>query len=115
MVGSFLFFLLAGGTLTAFAWMAMELFRRQEDPLSDRLDELQSQALVVSQRAARRKTGGGGWDRFLDVVAMVPGGEDWMHESERLLNRAGLRRKYALPVYVILTLVFVILLTAGML
>jgi hypothetical protein len=44
-----LFFLIAGGTLTLILWFGFEIFRNQEDPLGDRLEELQSQALVVAQ------------------------------------------------------------------
>ncbi len=56
-----LFFLLAGITLTILFWSGSELFRDQEDPLGERLEELQSQALVVAQRSARRKTAAAAW------------------------------------------------------
>jgi len=115
MLSNLLFFLFAGATLTALLWTGMELFRTQENPLGERLEELQSQALAGSQRTTRRKASGTGMDRFLNFIGMVPGGEDWLHQSERLLNRAGIRRKYALPLYVVLTLIFVLLLSAGML
>ncbi|MBZ5620607.1 MAG: type II secretion system F family protein [Acidobacteriia bacterium] len=114
MLINLLFFLLTGATLTVLVWTGIELFRTQEDPLGDRLEELQSQALVATQRTARRKTTGRGLDRVLYLVSLVPGGDDWMHGTERLLNRAGIRRKYALAVYVILTLLFVLMLSAGM-
>src|SRR5450755_2189122 len=115
MLTNLLFFLLTGGTLTVLLWTGIELFRTQEDPLGDRLDELQSQALVVAQRTARRKTTGRGLDRVLSLVGRAPSGEEWLHDTERLLNRAGIRRKYALAIYVILTLLFVLMLSAGML
>jgi tight adherence protein C len=114
MLTNVLFFLLTGTTLSVLLWTGVELFRTQEDPLGDRLEELQSQALVVAQRTARRKSTGRGLDRVLSLVARAPGGEDWLHETERLLNRAGIRRKYALAVYTILTLVFVLMLTTLM-
>src|ERR1017187_7413868 len=113
MLTNLLFFLLTGTTLTVLLWTGVELFRTQEDPLGDRLEELQSQALVVA-RTARRKTTGRGLDRILVLVGQVPGGEGWLHDTERLLNRAGIRRKYALAVYVILTLLFVLMLSALM-
>src|SRR5689334_1530358 len=102
-----LFFLIAGGTLTLLLWTGLELFRTQEDPLADRLEELQSQSLAVSTRAARRK-GGTGLDRFLYVVSLFPGGEDWIRGSERLLHRAGVRRSYATPLYIASALLFVL-------
>ncbi|HLK62825.1 MAG TPA: type II secretion system F family protein [Bryobacteraceae bacterium] len=115
MLTNVLFFLLTGTTLSVLLWTCVELFRTQEDPLGDRLEELQSRALVVAQRTARRKTSGRGLDRILVLVGQVPGGEDWLHETERLLSRAGIRRKSALAIYVILTLLFLLVMSALML
>src|SRR5579871_5650823 len=112
MLTNVLFFLVTGATLTVLLWTGIELFRTQEDPLGDRLEQLQSQALAVAQRTARRKTTGRGLDRILVLVGQAPMGDDWLHESEQLLNRAGIRRKSALAVYVILTLLFVLMLSA---
>lgn len=106
-----LFFLLAGSTLSVLAWTGMELFRRQEDPLGDRLEELQSQAMVTAPRTPRRKNGN--W--FLNLVALFPGADDWLRGSERLLQRAGIRYRNALAVYVASTLVFAGTLLGGML
>jgi len=114
MLTNVLFFLVTGATLTVLLWTGIELFRTQEDPLGDRLEQLQSQALAVAQRTARRKTTGRGLDRILVLVGQAPMGDDWLHESEQLLNRAGIRRKSALAVYVILTLLFVLMLSAFM-
>ena len=107
MLTSLLFFLAAGTTLSLLIWFGIELLQTQEDHLGERLEELQSQALVVAQRTARRKSSGRGLDRVLDLVAMAPGGDDWIRGSERLLHRAGIRRKHAAAMYVILTLMFV--------
>ena len=52
------FFLLVFGTMAALIWSAVEFFRNQEDPLGDRLEELQSHAMVVPTRQPRRKGGG---------------------------------------------------------
>ena len=108
-----LFFFAAGTTLTLLLWSGMELFQNQEDPLGDRLEELQSQALVVAQRTTRRRSSAG-IDRIQSVVAML-GGDDWMRGSDRLLQRAGVRYKYALSLYVIGTIVFTLLLLSGVL
>jgi tight adherence protein C len=114
MLMNILFFVAAGATLSLLLWSGTEIFRAQEDPLGDRLEELQSQALVVAQRTARRKIGGTGLDRILSVVGMIPGGEDWMRGSDRLLRRAGVRNKYALAVYTLGTIFWTLLLLTGL-
>ena len=114
MLMNLFFFVAVGATLSLLLWSGIELFRTQEDPLGDRLEELQSQALVAAQRTARRKPGGTGLDRVLYLVGMFPGGEDWMRGSERLLHRAGVRKKYALALYTIGTLVWTLLLLGGL-
>src|SRR5437762_4941101 len=115
MLSNPLFFMMAGATLSLLLWSGVELFREQEDPLGDRLEELQSQALLAAQRTARRKLGGRGLDRILSVVAALPGGEDWVRGSERLLTRAGVRKKYALALYTLGTIVWTLLLLTGLL
>ena len=81
--------------------------------MSDRLEGLQSQAMVVAARATRRKKSAQGLDRFLYLIALVPGGEDWMNGTEKLLAQAGIRRKSALAMYCIFVLLFVFALAAG--
>jgi len=114
MLTNLLFFLIAGGTLSLLLWTGLDLFRTQEDPLGDRLEELETQAMVTSVRAARRK-GGTPVDRFLYLVSLFPGGDDWIRGSERLLRRAGVRRTYAVAIYIAGTLLFALLLLSGML
>jgi len=113
MLTNLLFFLAAGATLSLLLWSGIEIFQTQEDPLGDRLEELQSQALVVAQRTTRRKASSG-LDRIQSLVAMFPGGDDWMHGSDRLLQRAGIRYKYALSIYVLCTLLFTLALLTGL-
>ena len=108
-----LLFLFIGGTLSLLLWTGVELFRTQEDPLGDRLEGLQTQAMVVAARATRRKKSAQGLDRFLYFVAVVPGGEDWLNGTEKLLAQAGIRRKSALALYCIFVLLFVMLLAGG--
>jgi len=112
-VTSALLFLFTGAILSLLLWTSMELFRAQEDPLGDRLEALQSQAMVVAARATRRKKSAQGLDRFLNLIAVVPGGEDWMNGTEKLLAQAGIRRKSALAMYCIFVLLFVFALAAG--
>jgi tight adherence protein C len=105
-----IFFLITGATLMLLFWLGADLFRPREDPLGDRLEELQSHAMVAAPRSARPKAGARG---LLSVVSALPGGDDWMRTSERLLNRAGIRKRYALPLYIGGTLLWAALLLAG--
>ena len=114
MLTSLFFFVLLGATLSLLAWSGTGIFGSQEDPLGERLEELQSQALVQAQRTARRKLGGTGIDRVLGVIAIFPGAEDWLRGSERLLHRAGVRARYALAVYALATIVFTLALLGGL-
>ncbi|MGO9261939.1 MAG: type II secretion system F family protein [Bryobacteraceae bacterium] len=115
MLTNIFFFLIAGATLSLLLWSGIEVFRNQEDPLGDRLEELQSQALVMAKGATRRKNTGRRLDRILFVIASVPGGDDWIRGTEKLLNRAGIRRKNALAIYMILTILFTLVLVGGLL
>jgi tight adherence protein C len=108
-----LFFLACGATLSLLVWAGTDLFQPQEDPLNDRLDELQSNALVTTARVARRKATGTGFDRFLYVISLMPGGEDWIRGSEKLLRQAGMRRKHAVGIYILLTVLFLLFLVLG--
>jgi tight adherence protein C len=111
---SLIFFILVGATLSLLLWSGFELFfTNQEDPLADRLEALQSQAMVTAARTTRRRTGGTGIERVLGFIAAVPGGDDWMSGTEKLLMQAGVRRKSALAMYCIFVLVFTAILFAG--
>ncbi|HLH17263.1 MAG TPA: type II secretion system F family protein [Bryobacteraceae bacterium] len=114
MLINLLLFVAAGATLSLLLWSGMELFQHREDPLADRLEELQSQALVVTQRTTRRKSATG-LDRIQSAIALFPGGDDWMRGSERLLQRAGVRGRHALSLYLTGTLLFVLALLSLML
>jgi tight adherence protein C len=111
---SLIFFILVGATLSLLLWTGYELFfTSQEDPLADRLEALQSQAMVSATRTSRRRNGGTGIERVLGFIAMVPGGEDWINGVEKLLMQAGVRRKSAAALYCIFVLVFTAALFAG--
>lgn len=101
-----LFFLLVFGTVAALSWSAWMLFRNQEDPLRDRLEELQAHAIVNPNRAPRRRAGGGLVNQFLFLLSLLPGGEDWLRRTEKELSHAGVRRKGALAVYALGNLIF---------
>ncbi len=55
---------------------------------------------------ARRRSGSSASERFLYLVSLLPGADDWLRGSEKLLKQAGSRRKEALAIYVGLTLFF---------
>jgi tight adherence protein C len=108
------FFLLMSLTLAALAWSAIELFRNREDPLGDRLEELQTHAMVTSSQTLRRRGGGGFLNNVLYVISLVPGGEEWLRDTERELAQAGIRRRQALAVYALFQIVFLLGLAGGM-
>jgi tight adherence protein C len=74
---------------------------------------LQSHSLVTTTRVSRRKASGGFFERFLYLVSLVPGGEDWIHGSERLLAKGGVRRKNGVGFYILGVLLFLLFLVAG--
>src|SRR3974390_1194652 len=95
-----LFALLATGTLGLLVWSGIELFRRQEDPLADRLEELQKRAMVGATRTPTRRRGGGGFlNNVLYVISLLPGGEGWLRDTERELAQSGMRQKSALATF----------------
>ena len=108
-----LFFLMAFATFSALLWTGFQLFRDQEDPLGDRLEELQSRALVTSARVPRRR-GGGFLNTVLYFVSMFPGGEDWLRGTEKELAQAGIRRKQALALYALGHISFMLAILAAM-
>jgi len=114
MLTSLFLFLITGATLSLLFWTGFELLHNQEDPLGDRLEELQSHALVSTARVSRRKSGGTFFDHLLYLVSLVPAGEDWLRGSEKLLRQAGQRRKHALAIYVLITVLLILALAGAM-
>ena len=109
-----LFFLLTFATLATLLWAGIELLKVQEDPLADRLQELQSSALVSSGSRSIRRSGQGGFNNWvLYMVSLFPGGEEWLRETEKELNQAGLRSRQVVAAYVVFNVVFMGLLLAG--
>jgi tight adherence protein C len=115
MIISALYFVAMFGVVAALIWSGIEVFNHEENPLDDRLDELQSHALVSTTRAPRRKGGSGFVNTILYWVSLVPGGEDWIYETDRELAQAGIRRKQATVTYAIFQFIFFLLLVAVML
>ena len=111
-----LIFIALFAILAALLWSGYLLFRNQEDPLGDRLEELQAHAVVSGTiGSARRKAGGGFFNSLLYFVSLVPGGDGWLRETERELAQAGIRNKQALGMYSLGHILFMTLVLAGML
>lgn len=114
MLLSALFFTAAFITVAALIWASLELFRDRENPLEDRLEELQAHALVSTTRATRRKSGGGFFNTLLYLISLAPGGEDWIRNTEKELAQAGIRTKQATALYAIFQGLFMATMLAGM-
>jgi tight adherence protein C len=109
------FFVLMSATLIALLWSGVELFRNQEDPLADRLEELQAHAMATVTRTQRRRGGGGLLNNFLYLISLAPGGDGWLRDTEEELAQAGIRRKQAVAIYTLFHLAFLGGLVGGML
>jgi len=110
-----LFFVAMFVTLVALAWSTILLFQTQDNPLEDRLEELQMHAMVGTLRSERRKGGGCFLNSFLFLISLFPGGEDYIRGIERELAQAGVRKRQATAVYILGNLLFLVLMFAVML
>src|SRR5262249_40566560 len=109
-----LFFLLTFATVATLVWATIRLLTVEENPLADRLQELQSSAMVSSVARGPRRTGRGGfWEWLLYIISLVPGGEDWISENEKELNQAGIRNRRAVGTYALFNIAFMAALMAG--
>lgn len=108
------FFLAMFAVMSAMFWAGVQLFEEKEDPLSDRLEELQATAMVNANRPSRRRASGGFANQFLYIVSRF-GGEEWIRDTERELSQAGIRNKQAVAIYGIGQLLFLLTLLGGML
>lgn len=81
------FFVLSFATIVALLWSGIVLFRNQEDPLGDRLEQLQAHAVVSTERTSLRRRRGGFLNGLQFLVSLVPGGEGWLRSSEKESSR----------------------------
>jgi tight adherence protein C len=100
--------------VVALLWSGVQLFSNREDPLGDRLFELQSATVAPEARSPRRRLGGGFVNSFLYVVSLIPGGEDYIRDTERELAQAGIRQRGAVVAFAIGQVLFMLLLLGGM-
>jgi tight adherence protein C len=109
-----LFFItLAAVTVAILAWSGYELFRAREDPLANRLEELQAHAISTGPRRPIRRRGGF-LNGVLNVVGAVPGGEGWLRDTETELAQAGMRQRWALGAYATFQLTFLLAAASAM-
>jgi tight adherence protein C len=115
MLTAALFFILAFATLAVLVWSGIRLFTVEENPLENRLEELQAHALVsTTSRGPRRRVGGGFFNSVLYLVSVV-GGEEWIRDTDKELAQAGIRRKEATALFAIFQTLFFLAMLAGML
>jgi tight adherence protein C len=108
-----LYFLACAITISAIAWSGMLLLKPEENPLGDRLDELQKTGGAATvQRGPKRRLGGGFWESILFFVSAI-GGEDYLRDIEKSLREAGIRRREATAMYVLFNLTVMLAMMAG--
>ena len=103
MVLAVLFGLLAFATIAALLGAGFALFTTERSPLLDRLEVLRMHAVAGGGRIESRRPSGGFWDRLTFLIARLPGGEAWLSEAEQDLAAAGLHRRQAPAVFVLLS------------
>lgn len=108
------FFILAFATIVALLWSGIVLFRNQDDPLGDRLEQLQAHAVLSTERTSLRRRRGGFLNGLQFLVSLVPGGEGWLRSSEKELIQAGIRNPHAVAIYALGHLLFLFAALAGM-
>jgi tight adherence protein C len=108
-----LFFLMTFATIATLIWAGMQLLQVEEDPLADRLQELQSSAMVTSVARTPRRAAGGFLNWVLYIISIIPGGEEWIRENEKELNQAGIRNRKSVAAYALFNLGFMALLIGG--
>lgn len=101
--------------IVALLWSGLQLLQDREDPLDDRLTELQANyaATATAVRGPRRRAGGGFSNSLLYFISLI-GGEDWIRDTERQLAQAGIRQKSAVAMYALGQGLFGIFLLGGM-
>jgi tight adherence protein C len=114
MITAILVFILGFVIVATLLWSAFQFFSDNEDPLQDRLEELQTNAMIDNKRSPRRRAGGGFSNSVLYLISTL-GGEDWIRETEKELSQAGVRQKSAVVYYAIFQIVFMAVMIGGML
>ena len=113
MLLTILFFLAFGISLSAIAWFGFALLQPREEPLDDRLFDLQrAGGATVATRTQKRQFSGNFWESVLYLVSAI-GGEDYLRDVEKSLREAGIRKREATAMYVLFNIAFFLVLIAG--
>jgi len=99
MLTALLFFVLTVATIVTLVWAGSLVFRPEENPLAERLTELQSAGLARATAERQRRGQRGFLNNFLNFVSSLPGGEDWIKGNEKRLRQAGYRGERAIGIY----------------
>ena len=109
-----LFFMLAFLILATIIYAGFHLMQPQEDPLMDRLSEIQTSTGTTKRRTGTKRYFGGGFlNSFVYVVSRV-GGEGWIRDTDRELAQAGIRKPNATAFYLLGSVIFALVLVGGM-
>ena len=103
------FFVLAGLTLCALIWAIVMLMTDREDPLGARLDQLQAFAVASGGRREVIRSRAGMLNSVIYFISLVPGGEEYLRETEQQLAYGGLRQRWALGAYALFQVLFLLL------
>ena len=112
MLTALLFFVVAFATIVALVWSGARLLQPEDDPLGERLVELRSAGILGG--ASERRNGRGFAGRFLNTIAALPGGNDWIKGSDKRLRQAGYRGEKALGNYMVIAVAWFVLCLGGM-
>src|SRR5580700_1786955 len=99
---------LIAATVAILIWSGAELLRKREDPLAARLEELQAHAMSTGARRPVRRRGGF-LNAVLNAIGFVPGGEQWLRDTELELAQAGMRQRWALGAYALFQVTFLLI------
>ncbi|MEZ5352061.1 MAG: type II secretion system F family protein [Bryobacteraceae bacterium] len=108
-----LFFLLCFATVAVILWSGLHLLHSEDSPLDERLLELQSASgSSVTTLGNSRRARTGFLNQVLYLISLIPGGDDWIHETEKYLQAAGVRRRETMALYCIGNALFFIAMLA---
>ncbi len=112
-----IFFIVAFATLVSMLWSGYHLFHQEENPLEDRIDQLQSVTAANAPgvtRTRKRSAGGGLLNSLLYAISLFPGGEDWLRDTEKELQAAGVRRRELIALYCVGNILFFMAMVGGL-
>jgi tight adherence protein C len=104
MLIAILFGLFAFATMAVLIGAGLYLLETRESPLTERLEELRLSAMAGGLRTERRRPRAGFLGRLGYLICRLPGGEGWLSGCERELTAAGIRRREASVLFVLLSL-----------